>query len=146
MPLVHSYCGTVPAAQPAGSAQGGVAADRGLVQFRCGGLLSLRSHRAACLRGALTRSGSGACVSSVESVAVGLTPRSWFAFGWLWYLAFRCLLPLVLLRHSKGFKELEIVVLRHQLSVLLRQLRRPPLRSSDRLFLAAASRLLRRPR
>jgi len=73
--LVHFYWGTIPAAQPAGSAQGGVAADRGLVQFRCGGLLSLRSHCAACLRGALTRSGSGACVSSVESVARPVDPE-----------------------------------------------------------------------
>ena len=34
-----------------------------------------------------------------------------------WYLAFRCLLQLVLLRpRSTEFKELEIVVLRHQLA------------------------------
>jgi transposase InsO family protein len=62
------------------------------------------------------------------------------------YLALRCLLQLVLLRpRSEGFKELEIVVLRHQLSVLRRQVGRPQLRSSDRLVLAAASRLLPRP-
>jgi hypothetical protein len=59
----------------------------------------------------------------------------------------RCLLQLVLLRRrSEGFKELEIVVLRHQLSVLCRQAGRPQLRSSDRLLLAAASRLLPRSR
>ena len=52
-------------------------------------------------------------------------------FWSLWYLAFRCLVQLVLLRpRSEGFKELEIVVLRHQLSVLRRQPRRPPLRST----------------
>jgi hypothetical protein len=63
------------------------------------------------------------------------------------YLAFRCLLRLVLLRpRSEGFKELEIVVLRHELSVLRRQAGRPPLRSGDRLVLAAASRLLPRAR
>jgi transposase InsO family protein len=68
-------------------------------------------------------------------------------FWSLGYLAFRCLLQLVILRpRSEGFKELEIVVLRHELSVLRRQAGRPRLRSSDRLFLAAASRLLPRSR
>jgi transposase len=63
------------------------------------------------------------------------------------YLALRCLLQLVLLRpRSEGSKELEIVVLRHELSVLRRQADRPQLRPSDRLFLAAASRLLPRSR
>jgi putative transposase len=66
-------------------------------------------------------------------------------FWSLGYLALRCLLQLVLLRpRSEGFKELEIVVLRHELSVLRRQSGRPQLRPSDRLFLAAASRLLPR--
>lgn len=68
-------------------------------------------------------------------------------FWSLGYLALRCLLQLVLLRRrSDGFKELEIVVLRHELSVLRRQTGRPQLRPSDRLFLAAASRLLPRSR
>jgi hypothetical protein len=61
------------------------------------------------------------------------------------YLALRCLLQIVLLRpRTAGFKELEIVVLRHQLSVLRRQAGRPQLRPSDRLLLAAATRLLPR--
>ena len=61
------------------------------------------------------------------------------------YLAFRCLLQLVLLGpRSTEFKELEIVVLRHQLAVLRRQTRRPQLKPTDRLLLAAASRLLPR--
>ncbi len=65
----------------------------------------------------------------------------------LGYLALRCLLQLVLLRRrSEGFKELEIVVLRHELSVLRRQTGRPQMRPSDRLLLAAASRLLPRSR
>jgi hypothetical protein len=67
-----------------------------------------------------------------------------WSFG---YLALRCLLRLVLLRpRSEGFKELEIVVLRHELSVLRRQTARPQLRPSERLLLAAASRLLPRSR
>jgi len=61
------------------------------------------------------------------------------------YLVVPCLLRLVLLRpRSREFKELEIVVLRHELSVLRRQTRRPQLTTSDRVLLAAASRLLPR--
>jgi putative transposase len=68
-------------------------------------------------------------------------------FWSLGYLALRCVLQLVLLRpRSEGFKELEIVVLRHELAVLRRESARPQLRSGDRLFLAAASRLLPRSR
>jgi putative transposase len=47
---------------------------------------------------------------------------------------------------SESSKELEIVVLRHELSVLRRQVARPQLRPSDRVLLAAASRLLPRSR
>jgi putative transposase len=45
---------------------------------------------------------------------------------------------------SNEFKELEIVVLRQKLAVLRRQAGRPELTSADRVFLAAASRLLPR--
>jgi putative transposase len=63
------------------------------------------------------------------------------------YLALRCLLQLGLLRpRSEGFKELEILVLRHELSALRCQVARPQLRPSDRTLLAAASRLLPRSR
>jgi hypothetical protein len=62
------------------------------------------------------------------------------------YLVCRCLLQLVLLRRrSDAFNELEIVVLRHELSVLRRQATRPQLTMADRVLLAAASRLLPRP-
>src|SRR3954468_2340592 len=47
---------------------------------------------------------------------------------------------------SEELKELEIVVLRHELAVLRRQVAQPALRSADRTFLAAASRLLSRKR
>ncbi len=66
-------------------------------------------------------------------------------FWSLGHLALRCLMQLVLLRRrSERFKELEIVVLRHEVSVLRRQVDQPQLGPSDRLLLAAASRL--RPR
>jgi hypothetical protein len=55
------------------------------------------------------------------------------------------LLQLAALRfRSEEFKELEIVVLRHELAVLRRQAGRPELRPADRVFLAAVSRLLPR--
>jgi len=61
----------------------------------------------------------------------------------LCYVAFQRLLQLVLLLfRSSEFKELEIVVLRHELAVLRRRARPPVFRPADRLFLTAASRLL----
>ena len=61
------------------------------------------------------------------------------------YVAFQRILQLVsLLFRSADSKELEIVVLRHELAILRRQVHRPALRPADRWFLAAASRLLPR--
>ena len=59
------------------------------------------------------------------------------------YLAFVSLLKL-LIRSGRPVqvKDIELIVLRHQLDVLRRQVERPRLRSSDRAFLAATSRLL----
>lgn len=63
----------------------------------------------------------------------------------LLYLLFRRALAVAALRlRSSEFKELEIVVLRHELAVLRRQGARPRLDDRDRVFLAAASRLLSR--
>lgn len=54
---------------------------------------------------------------------------------------------LVLLRfRTDRSKDLEIVVLRHELAILRRQVSRPELKDFDRVFLAAASRLLSRQR
>ena len=65
----------------------------------------------------------------------------------LCYVLLRWLLQLVALRmRSHEWKELEIVVLRHELTILRRQTRRPPITALDRIFLAAASRLLSRAR
>jgi hypothetical protein len=57
------------------------------------------------------------------------------------------LLALLALRcRSDDFRDLEILMLRHELGILRRQTRRPAITSVDRLFLAAASRLLPRDR
>jgi putative transposase len=59
------------------------------------------------------------------------------------YLVFVSLLKLLVRTgRSARVKDIELIVLRHQLDVLHRQVDRPRLRSSDRAFLAATSRLL----
>ena len=61
------------------------------------------------------------------------------------YVALQRILQLgSLLFRSADSKELEIVVLRHELAILRRQVHRPTFRPADRWFLAAASRLLPR--
>ncbi len=63
------------------------------------------------------------------------------------YVVLRRILQLVALHfRSNEFKDLEIVVLRHELAVLRRQTRRPTMTWTDRVLLTAASRLLPRRR
>jgi putative transposase len=63
------------------------------------------------------------------------------------YIGFQRVLQVVfLLFRSTEFKELEIVVLRHELAVLRRQVRRPTFRPADRWLLAVAARMLPRVR
>ena len=66
--------------------------------------------------------------------------------SFLYLLAGRVLTVVLLRFRSKEYKELEIVVLRQELAVLRRQVRRPELRPAERAFLAAAARILPRPR
>jgi hypothetical protein len=63
----------------------------------------------------------------------------------LCYVVLQRVLQLVTLRfRSVECRELEIVVLRHELGILRRQVQRPSFTAADRVFLAAASRLLPR--
>ena len=63
------------------------------------------------------------------------------------YWSLRRLLELVVLRcRSEREKEIEILLLRHQLRVLERQVARPQLAQADRALLAAFSRVLPRQR
>jgi len=65
----------------------------------------------------------------------------------VFYVALQRILQLVfLLFRSVESKDLEIVVLRHELAVLRRHARRSTFRTADRVFLAAASRWLPRTR
>ena len=69
--------------------------------------------------------------------------RAWPAPRSFLYWSLRRLLELVVLRRrSEREKEIEILLLRHQLRVLERQVVRPQLTRADRALLAAFSRVL----
>ena len=59
-------------------------------------------------------------------------------------VACRLFALVLLLARDDHSKELELLVLRHELSILRRQARRPRLADSDRLLLAALSRVVPR--
>ena len=62
------------------------------------------------------------------------------------YVVVRFLLEVLIARHrSEARLRAEVLVLRHQLAVLERQAGRPPWQPSDRLLMAAMSRVLPRP-
>jgi hypothetical protein len=70
-----------------------------------------------------------------------------FVFLSLCYVVVRWVAQLAVLRfRSNEFKDLEILVLRHELAILRRRIPRPRISWTDRLFLTTASRLLPRPR
>src|SRR5450759_3208555 len=77
---------------------------------------------------------------------------SWLRWGCvvLWsfaYLVLRRVLGLLVLRgKTERAKDLELVVLRHELGILRRQVQRVDLQPADRAFLAAAGRVLDRRR
>jgi hypothetical protein len=63
------------------------------------------------------------------------------------YLLLRQVLQMLSqLARDDGAKDVEILVLRHQVAVLRRQVHRPDLQPADRVVLAALARLLPRPR
>jgi putative transposase len=66
------------------------------------------------------------------------------ALSFLYWSLRRLLELLVLRRRSEREKEIEILLLRHQLRVLERQVGRPQLRQADRALLAAFTRVLSR--
>jgi hypothetical protein len=64
--------------------------------------------------------------------------------SFVYVVACRLFALVLLLARSDRSKELELLVLRHELSILRRQARRPQLTESDRLVLTVLSRVMPR--
>jgi transposase InsO family protein len=64
--------------------------------------------------------------------------------SFVYLVACRLFALVLLLARGDSSRELELLVLRHELSILRRQARRPQLKESDRLLLAALSRVMPR--
>ena len=89
--------------------------------------------------------GDAAGAGSVGAVFAGRMGGQFLLWSFA-YLAVRNLFALVvLLARSRRSRELEILVLRHELAILRRQTPRPRLAPADRALLAALSRALPRP-
>jgi putative transposase len=81
--------------------------------------------------------GAPIVVSRARRGRVGRIARVALSFV---YLAFRALLgALVRRRRGRDVKDIELLVLRHELEILRRQVARPKLRAADRALLAAAA-------
>jgi putative transposase len=82
----------------------------------------------------------------LEGVLVGLAGSPLVVWSVLYLLARRVVAFLVLLARGDRVKAIEVLVLRHEISVLRRQMARPVLEPVDRVWLAALSRPLPRRR
>ena len=105
--------------------------------------ISSELSRGARRSGRVTRSGSPEGLKGANTrvgpARGGLGGSAIVAFSFL-YVAFRALLG-ALVRRRRGLdaKDLELMVLRHEVAVLRRQGARPKLRAADRALLAAAA-------
>jgi hypothetical protein len=91
--------------------------------------------------------GGGAAGGAFVDVAVASAAVLWKSFlglSLVYVVVCRLFELVVLLGRRERSKELEILVLRHELSILRRQADRPPFEPSDRLLLGALSRVLPR--
>ena len=113
--------------------------------------MATRQARAA--RGATGRAGPTAIYPWVQKrdhgaetgIGDSVCDKCRAVIGSLLYLLLRRVLGLVRSDDRTAAEaELEIAVLRHEVTILRRQVKRPIYRASDRAFLAAASRILRR--
>src|SRR5664280_3675768 len=107
--------------------------------------------RMAASRSVLDRPGPPPVARGGRKPRFALGPPRYDRLMWsLVYLFMRTLVAFIIGTRKRGrdehAKDLEILVLRHQLRVLQRTAGRPRLRTIDRVLLAAASRVLPRDR